>query len=187
MWRVIPLHLLDGLRIHGLDWFVEIIILNAAYALAFWVRYGGRIPAEYIGARSLLSIGIITATYTASVVIFRSYRIVWRFASVRDMVRLALTVAMSVLLIAIVELGPLRADRPIPLSALAIGGGRTERGASRWSSSAQARPAWRWSGSCKRSAVVTVRLPSSMTIAARSVATSPAFGCSALAMTSPRH
>ena len=123
MWRVIPLHLLDGLRIHGLDWFVEIIILNAAYALAFWVRYGGRIPAEYIGARSLLSIGIITATYTASVVIFRSYRIVWRFASVRDMVRLALTVAMSVLLIAIVELGPLRADRPIPLSALAIGGG----------------------------------------------------------------
>jgi FlaA1/EpsC-like NDP-sugar epimerase len=123
VWRVIPLHLLDGLRIHGLDWFVEIIILNAAYALAFWVRYGGRIPAEYIGARSLLSIGIITATYTASVVIFRSYRIVWRFASVRDMVRLALTVAMSVLLIAIVELGPLRADRPIPLSALAIGGG----------------------------------------------------------------
>jgi FlaA1/EpsC-like NDP-sugar epimerase len=38
------------------------------------------------------------------------------------MVQLALTVATSVLLIAIVELGPLRADRPIPLSALAIGG-----------------------------------------------------------------
>ena len=122
MWRVIPLHLLDGLRIHGLDWFVEIIILNAAYALAFWVRYGGRIPAEYIGARSLLSIGILTATYTASVIIFRSYRIVWRFASIRDMVQLALTVATSMLLIAIVELGPLRADRPIPLSALAMGG-----------------------------------------------------------------
>ena len=122
MWRVIPLHLLDGLRIHGLDWFVEIIILNAAYALAFWVRYGGRIPAEYIGARSLLSIGILTATYTASVIAFRSYRIVWRFASVRDMVQLALTVATSLLLIAMVELGPLRADRPIPLSALAMGG-----------------------------------------------------------------
>ena len=122
MWRVIPLHLLDGLRIHGLDWFVEIIILNAAYALAFWVRYGGRIPAEYIGARSLLSIGIITATYSASVILFRSYRIVWRFASVRDMVQLALTVATSMLLIAMVELGPLRADRPIPLSALAMGG-----------------------------------------------------------------
>jgi FlaA1/EpsC-like NDP-sugar epimerase len=122
VWRVIPLHLLDGLRIHGLDWFVEIIILNAAYALAFWVRYGGRIPAEYIGARSLLSIGIITATYSASVILFRSYRIVWRFASVRDMVQLALTVATSMLLIAMVELGPLRADRPIPLSALAMGG-----------------------------------------------------------------
>ncbi|MHB8594606.1 MAG: polysaccharide biosynthesis protein, partial [Acidimicrobiales bacterium] len=91
-------------------------------ALAIWVRHGGRIPAEYIGARSLLSIGLITATYTASVIVLRSYRIVWRFASVRDMVQLALTVAASMLLIAIVELGPLRADRPIPLSALAIGG-----------------------------------------------------------------
>jgi FlaA1/EpsC-like NDP-sugar epimerase len=122
VWRVVPLHLLAGLRIHGLDWFVEVIIFNAGFALAFWVRYGGRIPAEYLGARSLLSVGIITATYTASVIMFRSYRIVWRFASVRDMVQLALTVATSMLLIAIVELGPLRADRPIPLSALAMGG-----------------------------------------------------------------
>ncbi len=121
-WGAAPRHFLDGLRIHGLDWFVEVIILNTAFALAFWVRYGGRIPAEYIGARSLLSIGIITATYTASVIAFRSYRIVWRFASVRDMAQLALTVATSVLLIAILELGPLRDDRPIPLSALAIGG-----------------------------------------------------------------
>jgi FlaA1/EpsC-like NDP-sugar epimerase len=106
---------------HGLDWFVEVIILNAAFALAFWVRYGGRIPAEYVGARSLLSIGIITATYTASVIVFRSYRIVWRFASVRDMAQLALTVATAALLIAVIELGPMRADRPIPLSTLAIG------------------------------------------------------------------
>lgn len=122
VWRVVPLHLLDGLRIHGLDWFVEVIIFNAAFALAFWVRYGGHIPTEYLGARSLLSVGIITASYTASVIAFRAYRIVWRFASVRDMVQLALTVTTSVLLIAIVELGPLREDRPIPLSALAIGG-----------------------------------------------------------------
>ncbi|MGA8415352.1 MAG: nucleoside-diphosphate sugar epimerase/dehydratase [Candidatus Dormiibacterota bacterium] len=116
------IYLLDGLRIHGFDWFVEVIILNVAFALAFLVRYGGRIPSEYVGVRSLLSIGVITATYTASVLVFRSYRIVWRFASVRDMVQLALTVATCVLLIAVVELGPLRANRPIPLSALAIGG-----------------------------------------------------------------
>jgi len=45
-WRAAPLHPLGGLLIHGLDWFVEVIILNTAFALALWVRYGGRIPAE---------------------------------------------------------------------------------------------------------------------------------------------
>jgi FlaA1/EpsC-like NDP-sugar epimerase len=86
------------------------------------VRYGGRIPADYTGRRAILSAALIVGAYTASVILYRSYRIVWRFASVRDVVQLAMTVATTTVLIALVELLPFRAYRPIPLSALAIGG-----------------------------------------------------------------
>lgn len=121
-WRTMVVHFGSGLHIHGLDWLLEVVILNAAFALAFVVRYGGRVPPQYIGIRSLLGAAMVAAAYSASVLVYRSYRIVWQFASVRDMLQLALTVGTTVVVIGVVELGPLRSDRPIPLSALLIGG-----------------------------------------------------------------
>ena len=121
-WRALPRHVVSGLRIHGPSWLEESLILCCAFAAAFLVRYGGRIPADYTGRRAILSAALIVGAYTASVILYRSYRIVWRFASVRDVVQLAMTVATTTVLIALVELLPFRAYRPIPLSALAIGG-----------------------------------------------------------------
>ncbi|MBJ7595683.1 MAG: polysaccharide biosynthesis protein [Candidatus Dormibacteraeota bacterium] len=112
----------SGLSIHAPTWLVEIVILEAAFAAAFLVRYGGRIPAGYTGRRAVLSAALIAAAYTASVLFYRTYRIVWRFASVWDVVQLAITVTTAVLLIALVEFLPFRTDRPLPLSALLIGG-----------------------------------------------------------------
>jgi FlaA1/EpsC-like NDP-sugar epimerase len=120
--RALPRHLVSGLRIHGPKWLEESLILCCAFAAAFFVRYGGRIPADYTGRRAILSAALIVGAYTASVIFYRSYRIVWRFASVRDVVRLAMTVGTTTLLIALVELLPFRSYRPIPLSALVIGG-----------------------------------------------------------------
>lgn len=96
--------------------------MGTAFAVAFLVRYGGHVPGTYTGRRALLSALLIVVAYTASVMFYRTYRIVWRFASVWDVVQLAITVSSAVLLITLFELLPFRADRPIPLSTLFIGG-----------------------------------------------------------------
>src|SRR5450631_992435 len=100
-WRALPRHVVRGLRIHGPSWLEESLILCCAFAAAFFVRYGGRIPADYTGRRAILSAALIVGAYTASIILYRSYRIVWRFASVRDVVQLAMTVATTTVLIAL--------------------------------------------------------------------------------------
>jgi FlaA1/EpsC-like NDP-sugar epimerase len=121
VWRTLPRRMVSGIRIHGPTWVAECLVLCAAFAAAFAVRYGGRIPAGYTGRRAILSAALVVGAYTVSSLFYRSYRIVWRFASVWDVVQLAITVITTALLIALVELLPFRADRPIPLSTLAIG------------------------------------------------------------------
>jgi FlaA1/EpsC-like NDP-sugar epimerase len=121
-WRQLPSRVLSGLRIHGPTWLLELVIVTVAFAAAFLVRYGGHVPSSYTGRRALLSAMLVIVAYTASVLFYRTYRIVWRFASVRDVIQLAITVTSAVLIVALVELLPFRADRPIPLSTLVIGG-----------------------------------------------------------------
>ncbi len=111
-----------GIRIHVASWVIELLVLICAFVAAFIVRYGGRIPADYTGRRALYAIALIVGTYTVSDVLYRTYRIVWRFASIRDVMSLGITVATAVLMVALIELLPFRAYRPIPLSALLIGG-----------------------------------------------------------------
>jgi FlaA1/EpsC-like NDP-sugar epimerase len=121
VWRALPRRMVSGIRIHGPTWVAECLVLCGAFAAAFAVRYGGHIPAGYTGRRAILSAALVVGAYTVSSLFYRSYRIVWRFASVWDVVQLAITVVTTALLIALVELLPFRADRPIPLSTLAIG------------------------------------------------------------------
>jgi FlaA1/EpsC-like NDP-sugar epimerase len=118
----LPAHLLSGLRVHGINWLVEVVAVEAAFLLAFLVRYGGRIPAEYRGERSIVAVGLVVASYTVFDLVFHTYRIVWRHAVLVDMATLALTVLATAVAIGWVELGPMAGDRPIPLSVLAIGG-----------------------------------------------------------------
>jgi FlaA1/EpsC-like NDP-sugar epimerase len=110
-----------GVRLHGPGLLLEILLLNCAFGLAFLVRYGGRVPPSY-GDRALLSVALVSVSYSLANLVFRAYRSVWRFASLRDMVSLALTVLTSVCAIGIVEITLLRRDRPIPISALIVGG-----------------------------------------------------------------
>jgi len=110
-----------GLRLHGPTWLLEVLVLNSAFGLAFLVRYGGRVPTSY-GHRALLSVLLVTVSYSLSNLIFHAYRSVWRFASLRDMLSLALTVLTSVCAVGVLEITLLRRDRPIPISALIVGG-----------------------------------------------------------------
>jgi FlaA1/EpsC-like NDP-sugar epimerase len=114
----------SGLRLYGPSWLGEVAGLNAAFALAFLFRYGGHIPGHYSRRTLLAAAVLVTLSYTAADLGLRAYRRVWRFASVRDMVSLAATVATSVVVVGGVELTvpAMAADRPIPLSALLIGG-----------------------------------------------------------------
>ena len=115
-------HLLGGLRVHSINWLVEVVAVEAAFLAAFFVRYGGRIPHAYRGELGVLAIILILASYTAFDVGFHTYRIVWRHASLVDVAALALTMLATVVAIGLFELGPLASNRPIPLSVLAIGG-----------------------------------------------------------------
>ena len=115
-------HLARGAAMHAPGWLLEALVFNAAFAAAFVVRYGGHVPSRYLGPHVLVGVMLVTAAYTASTLLFGSYRIVWQFAIVSDVILLALAVAAAVLVIAAVELVPLQRDRPIPLSALVIGG-----------------------------------------------------------------
>ena len=114
----------SGLRLYGPSWLGEVAGLNAAFVLAFLFRYGGHIPGHYSRRTLLAAALLITVSYTAADLGLRAYRRVWRFASVRDLVSLAGTVAITVVVVGGVELTvpAMAADRPIPLSALLIGG-----------------------------------------------------------------
>lgn len=113
---------LNGLWLHGPAWMVEAATFDAAFLLAFVFRYGGHVPAQYSHRHATIAAALVTSTYLGASVVFRGYRSVWRFVTVRDMVTVALTVVSAVAAIAVAEMGPFAADRPIPLSALFIGG-----------------------------------------------------------------
>lgn len=110
-----------GLRVHAMHWLLELLLLNASFALGFFVRYGGHVPSTYVGGRGLIAVGLVSTSYTVASLAFRSYRIVWRFAAIRDMLTLAATVAAAMVAVTAVELTVMRGDRPIPLSVMVIG------------------------------------------------------------------
>src|ERR1022692_695181 len=75
MERAPTARIVSGLRIHGPSWLLECVVLCCAFAAAFFVRYGGQIPAGYTGRRALLSSALIVGAYTVSLLFYRSYRI----------------------------------------------------------------------------------------------------------------
>jgi FlaA1/EpsC-like NDP-sugar epimerase len=114
---------LEGLRIHGFEWLSEVVAINVAILAVAFVRYGGRIPAAYQGRTGLFALAMVSVAYTAFGLLFRTYRVVWRFASVRDMAVLALTMMCTFITVGLVELGPpLSGRRPLPFSVLTLGG-----------------------------------------------------------------
>lgn len=123
--RSVPLAALDflrhGVRKHGPTWITEVIAINATVLGVAFVRYGGDIPPAY-GHRALAAVALITTAYTIFDLLFRNYRVVWTYASVLDMAVLALTALGTFVSIGLLELGPLSAERPLPLSVLVLGG-----------------------------------------------------------------
>ena len=111
-----------GLRVHAVDWLTEVAAINAAILAVAFVRYGGEIPPRYRVHTGLIALALVTVAYTVFGLLFRTYRIVWRFASVRDMAVLALTLLCTFVTVGLIELGPMAGSRPIPLSVLALGG-----------------------------------------------------------------
>jgi FlaA1/EpsC-like NDP-sugar epimerase len=115
--------LMQGLRIYTPAWLAEVVAINAVILAVAFVRYGGQIPATYGRRSGLAALALVTAAYTVFVLLFRTYRVVWRFASLRDMTVLALSLVSTFIVVGVVELAsPLANSRPIPLSVLALGG-----------------------------------------------------------------
>jgi FlaA1/EpsC-like NDP-sugar epimerase len=118
--RLLLGRVLAGFRLHGPAWVAEVAVLNVAIVAVAFVRYGGSIPDTYRSRRELGAFALITLAYTFFDVVLRTYRIVWRFATIQSMVRLGLTVLGAFVIMGAVELGPMAARRPIPLSVLAL-------------------------------------------------------------------
>jgi FlaA1/EpsC-like NDP-sugar epimerase len=99
-----------------------VLLVNVAVVAVAFVRYGGRIPGQYGGRRALAALALITLAYTAFVLSLRTYRTMWRFATLRDMAALGVSVAGAFGLVALVEITLLQGYRPVPLSVLGLGG-----------------------------------------------------------------
>jgi hypothetical protein len=113
---------LVGLRVHGVDWLIEVVAINATILAVAFVRYRGQIPLRYRLHTGVTALAMITVAYTVFLFLFRTYRIVWRFASVRDMAILALSLLCTSVTVGLIEVGLMAGSRPIPLSVLALGG-----------------------------------------------------------------
>jgi FlaA1/EpsC-like NDP-sugar epimerase len=111
-----------GLRVHGVDWLIEVVAINATVLAVAFVRYRGQIPLRYRLHTGVTAVAMVTVAYTVFHLLFRTYRIVWRFASVRDMAILALTLLFTFVTVGLIEVGLMAGSRPIPLSVLALGG-----------------------------------------------------------------
>jgi exopolysaccharide biosynthesis polyprenyl glycosylphosphotransferase len=113
---------LSRLRVHWFTWVFDVLVVEAAFLGAFYLRFGGRIPAHYAGSSFAAAALLLAVAYTALDLGLHAYRIVWRHATLVDMATLALTILGTVVVIGFTELGPMAQNRPIPLSVLAVGG-----------------------------------------------------------------
>ena len=99
---------------------LDIAIVYAGYAVALLLRFDGEVPAEswslFLKTGPALAAGYVGANW-----LFGVYRTAWQYGGVRDVINLALAVAIITGIIFFANFGFPR--RPIPLSVNLIAGG----------------------------------------------------------------
>lgn len=82
---------------------IDLLIVGAAWVLAFWFRFNLEIPAEFLDLLLSAALWPLVA-YAVSLAGFKVYRQVWRYTSVGDLNRLVAAIAVSAFITAAVIL-----------------------------------------------------------------------------------
>ena len=78
-------------RINVLLAVYDVLVVNVALYLGFWLRFEGRIPGVFTDEMPFLFL-LTSMAYLASFVVFRMYDKVWRYASIREMLFLGTSI-----------------------------------------------------------------------------------------------
>jgi FlaA1/EpsC-like NDP-sugar epimerase len=97
----------------------DILAAIAAWYLAFWLRFNTDIPDASLSSMANAMVWVVPLQ-TAIFVISKMYRGIWRYASVADLQRISLAVALSTLTIALVLLMLPRQEPPVPRSVILL-------------------------------------------------------------------
>jgi FlaA1/EpsC-like NDP-sugar epimerase len=127
-WRQVDAHVLERLRLHGLTFARDAVVVGASYVLATYLRYFPKtIPRDQLRP-FLVALPIIVFTYMVLMYMFGVHRRLWQYAGVRDLRALVEATVVAGLGVFIADaalyslnLSPSEA-RPVPLAAVIVGG-----------------------------------------------------------------
>ena len=97
----------------------DILAAIAAWYLAYWLRFNTDIPEASLN-NMLNAMFWVVPLQTGIFLVAKMYRGIWRYASVPDLQRIAVAVALSTLTIALVLLMLPRQEPPVPRSVILL-------------------------------------------------------------------
>lgn len=117
--RFIDEQLVERLRLHGLTFARDGVVVAVAYILAEAVRFDGPIPALDF-SRFLVALPAVVLIHLIFTWLFGIHRRLWQYAGIRDVRAVIHTCILSALVIATLDLLA-SSPRPIPLSVVPMG------------------------------------------------------------------
>ncbi|MGH2442515.1 MAG: SDR family NAD(P)-dependent oxidoreductase [Chloroflexota bacterium] len=117
--RFIDDEILERLRLHGLTFARDAVVVVAAYILAEGVRFNGPIPSTDFN-RFLVALPVVIFVHAAFVWMFGIHRRLWQYAGVRDIRAVVHASALSAAVLAAGDFA-IRGPRPIPVAVVFMG------------------------------------------------------------------
>lgn len=111
--------IVDRLRLHGLTFLRDAVVVTAAYVLAEGVRFDGPIPVGDAG-RLVVFLPFILFTHAFFTWSFGIHRRLWEYAGMRDVRALIQASALSATVLGVVDF-VMPAPRPLPLTVVPMG------------------------------------------------------------------
>lgn len=120
-----PSRVIRGIRKYLPSVVFDGLIVIASFALALALRFGGYIPDFYLYYWFPFAAPALAVIYCGFNIVFNTYRRVWRFAGIRDLLDIGKSVVSSTAFFLVAQVVFFRKEHPIPTSAVLIGGGIT--------------------------------------------------------------
>jgi len=98
----------------------DVFLVSLAFLVALLLRFEAEIPRSY-WANLLIFTFPIAMVYVASNYFFGLYNRLWRYASSQEVISILGSVAVSTLILGVIDLSLIR-QRPLPLSVILMGG-----------------------------------------------------------------